>query len=87
MKNISKKLQTLVATAVVLILASAFTTLQTKTIDLASSKITWKGYKVTGEHYGSISFKSGSLDFSNEISFEISSRYGSIILHGAHQFA
>lgn len=37
-----------------------------KSIDLANSKIVWKGYKVTGSHEGTISFKSGSLDFTGD---------------------
>ncbi len=37
-----------------------------KSIDLANSKIVWKGYKVTGSHEGTLSFKSGSLDFTGD---------------------
>jgi len=34
-----------------------------KTIKTSESTVTWKGYKVTGEHAGTISLKSGSLNF------------------------
>lgn len=36
----------------------------TYNLDLASSKATWKARKVTGEHYGSVKFKSGKLEMS-----------------------
>ena len=36
-----------------------------KSINVATSKIMWKGYKVTGSHDGTVSFKSGSLTFDN----------------------
>ncbi len=42
----------------------AFTNhVETKKVSAANSKIVWKGYKVTGEHAGTINLKSGSLDF------------------------
>jgi len=31
--------------------------------DINSSKVEWKGYKVTGSHYGTIDVKEGNLDF------------------------
>ena len=34
-------------------------------IDNAASTITWKGYKVTGSHEGTISVKDGSLEFTD----------------------
>ncbi|MCC6412397.1 MAG: YceI family protein [Saprospiraceae bacterium] len=33
-------------------------------VDLASSTIVWKAYKVTGEHTGYVKMKSGKLDYS-----------------------
>lgn len=33
-------------------------------VDLTSSTIVWKGYKVTGEHTGYVKLKSGTLDYS-----------------------
>ncbi|MCS6928061.1 MAG: YceI family protein [Saprospiraceae bacterium] len=34
-------------------------------VDLSSSVIVWKGYKVTGEHTGTVKLKSGELQFTN----------------------
>jgi polyisoprenoid-binding protein YceI len=38
-----------------------------KTINVAQSVINWKGYKVLGEHSGTVKFASGSLDFTNDV--------------------
>ena len=64
MKNISKLLGTVAGLLTLFLLTSALPPVKTKSIDLKASKIAWKGYKVTGEHYGSIKFKSGALEFS-----------------------
>lgn len=37
--------------------------IETYKVDLTNSKIAWKGYKVTGEHFGAIQLKSGILQF------------------------
>ncbi len=37
-----------------------------KEIKTSESSVTWKGYKVTGEHEGTIALKSGSLEFSGK---------------------
>ena len=53
-------------TGLVLILAMttvAFTTISEKRVKLEDSKVTWKGYKVTGEHEGTINLKDGKLMF------------------------
>lgn len=34
--------------------------------DITSSTVTWKGYKVTGSHEGTIDLKSGSLDYDTD---------------------
>lgn len=60
MKNFGLK------TSLVLLLAmtlASFTAITTKTVNVKDSKITWKGYKVTGEHEGTIMLKSGELEF------------------------
>lgn len=64
MKNTIKT----VTFAVIAILTLSFTTLKTekKDIKTESSKIVWKGYKVTGSHEGTINLKSGSLLFDND---------------------
>lgn len=53
----------------------AFTTLTTVSVDTTASQVTWKGYKVTGEHAGTINVKSGNFIYDAEIltggSFEI----------------
>lgn len=41
----------------------AFTTLTEKTIKIQQSSIKWKGYKVTGEHEGTIQLKDGNFTF------------------------
>jgi polyisoprenoid-binding protein YceI len=38
-----------------------------KTINVSQSVINWKGYKVLGEHAGTVKFASGSLDFTNDV--------------------
>ena len=52
------------------LLLSAFVTsvqAQTYTVNAASSAIVWKGYKVTGEHTGTVKIKDGKLSFSNGV--------------------
>ncbi|MEZ4981389.1 MAG: YceI family protein [Saprospiraceae bacterium] len=39
----------------------------TKNVNTTKSTIAWKGYKVTGEHNGNVSLKSGALDFDNGV--------------------
>ncbi len=52
--------------AVAAAFALAFTApVQSMQVDTKSSVISWKGYKVTGSHYGKINIKSGKLDFNN----------------------
>ncbi|MBU2927339.1 YceI family protein [Winogradskyella psychrotolerans] len=60
MKNKNSKI------AMLLILALSFmsyTTLKDKTVKVEDSSIIWKGYKVGGEHTGTINLKSGMLSF------------------------
>lgn len=65
MKNTVKK--SLLAVAVLLLVAAFTTPLNgIKEINTQTSKVTWKGYKVTGSHEGTIAIKSGSLEFKNE---------------------
>ena len=44
----------------------SFTALNEKEINLEKSKVNWKGYKVTGQHEGTINLKSGTLTFDGE---------------------
>ncbi len=38
-----------------------------KNINVSSSNVSWKAYKVTGSHEGNLKFKSGSLKFQNDM--------------------
>lgn len=42
--------------------ASANNPIEKKEVKVSESTVTWKGYKVTGEHEGEINLKSGSLE-------------------------
>jgi polyisoprenoid-binding protein YceI len=57
-----KKLFFLPVLALMVIAASAP---QTYNVDVKSSNIVWKGYKVTGEHTGDVKLKSGSIQFTD----------------------
>ena len=64
MKNFGLK------TSLVLVLAitlASFTAITKKTVNVKESQITWKGYKVTGEHEGTIMLKSGELEFNGNV--------------------
>jgi polyisoprenoid-binding protein YceI len=63
MKNKNSKIAMLFILAFSLM---SFTTLTEKNVDLKSSKVNWKGYKVTGQHEGTINLKSGTLVFDGE---------------------
>lgn len=56
------KLVTLAIAFVAVLTASA----QTKTVDASKSTVTWKGYKVTGSHEGTVDLKSGALKFDGD---------------------
>ncbi len=47
------------------VLAMAATAPLTYNVDLTSSNIIWKGYKVTGEHTGTVKLKNGNLQFTD----------------------
>lgn len=53
----------------------AFTTVVSVAVDTEASQITWKGYKVTGEHAGTINVKNGHFTYDGTVltggSFEI----------------
>lgn len=62
--------KTLFAAALLIFAMSAFTNptnggddTKPQNVDPAASQIVWKGYKVTGEHAGTISIKEGNLDY------------------------
>ncbi|SFU62901.1 Polyisoprenoid-binding protein YceI [Pustulibacterium marinum] len=57
-----KRLATLAMALVVSVTAFA----QTKTVKAEESTVTWKGYKVTGSHEGTVDLKSGTLKFDGD---------------------
>jgi len=65
MKNTIKNLALV---AVIALITFSFTTIkkEKKEIKTNSSKVVWKGYKVTGAHQGTIGIKSGSLTFKDK---------------------
>ena len=65
MKNTIK---TLALATLVAFITFSFTTVNNdkKEIKIDKSKVVWKGYKVTGSHEGTITIKSGTLEFESE---------------------
>jgi len=65
MKN---RVQTIIAALIIATVTFAFTSIEDgkKEIKIESSSVTWKGYKVTGSHKGSIALKEGQLTFKDE---------------------
>lgn len=45
---------------------ASFTTVSEKTVNIKESNITWKGYKVTGSHEGTINLSKGTLMFEGD---------------------
>ena len=62
----TKKILTLGLVAIIAFTSFAFTSVLIKDIKIKESTIKWKGYKVTGEHYGSIKLKHGALSFEGD---------------------
>ena len=57
-------------TAVIFLIATTAATVtevSEKKVDIEQSKIAWKGYKVTGNHEGTIDLKEGTLVFEGDI--------------------
>jgi polyisoprenoid-binding protein YceI len=65
MKN---RVQTIIVALIIATVTFAFTTIEDgkKAIKVETSKVTWKGYKVTGSHQGVIAIKEGQLTFKDE---------------------
>jgi len=65
MKN---RVQTIIVALIIATVTFAFTTIENekKAIKVETSKVTWKGYKVTGSHQGSIAIKEGQLTFKED---------------------
>jgi len=47
------------------LILTAFTSVETKQVDIDQSIINWVGYKVTGQHEGTITLQQGSLEFND----------------------
>jgi polyisoprenoid-binding protein YceI len=52
--------------AIIAFASFAFTTIINKEVKITESTINWKGYKVTGEHFGTINLKEGMLSFDGD---------------------
>ena len=65
MKN---SIKNIALVAFVALFTFSFTTIEKdkKEIKTESSKVVWKGYKVTGSHEGTIDIQSGALDFDGD---------------------
>ncbi|MEE9407493.1 MAG: YceI family protein [Polaribacter sp.] len=63
-----KLIKNSIAILVMTFITLSFTTInnEKKAIKTEDSKVTWKGYKVTGSHQGTIAIQSGSLTFSED---------------------
>jgi polyisoprenoid-binding protein YceI len=61
----TNKVKTLAAVIILAVVTFSFTTIEgeKKEIKTDNSTVTWKGYKVTGSHYGTVALKSGHLVF------------------------
>lgn len=57
-----KNLKT-IAIALLVTFSTAAVSAQTKKVDVAKSKLTWVGKKVTGQHNGTVNLKDGALVF------------------------
>lgn len=64
-----KTLKKVTAIIAIVFMTFSFTTLESikKEVNTKTSKVTWKGYKVTGSHTGEITIKSGNLIFDNDV--------------------
>jgi polyisoprenoid-binding protein YceI len=52
--------------AIIAFTSFAFTSLITREVKITDSTINWKGYKVIGEHFGTIELKGGALTFDGD---------------------
>ncbi len=61
----TKKVTILAAVILMAVVTFSFTTIEgeKKEIKTENSTVTWKGYKVTGSHYGTVALQSGHLVF------------------------
>lgn len=64
----NKTIKRLLSIAILAFITYSFTALLDGDMDIniEKSNLTWKGYKVTGSHTGTLKIKSGSLNFKND---------------------
>jgi polyisoprenoid-binding protein YceI len=63
MKNNILKSTLILVLAIALV---SFSTISEMNVDVTKSQVTWKAYKVTGSHAGTIALKSGALNFEGD---------------------
>lgn len=63
MMKVSTIFQALMLTVAFVGMSFTVANVETYRVDTAQSQLTWKAYKVTGEHEGTINLKSGNLQF------------------------
>lgn len=51
--------------AAIALVGMAFTTVVDVAVDTTESYVAWKGYKVTGSHYGKVKLQEGNLDYAD----------------------
>lgn len=61
MKNLK-----IIAIAILVAFSATAINAQTKKVDVAASKVTWVGKKVTGQHEGTVNLKEGNLVFKSK---------------------
>lgn len=66
MKNSIKNITTIILVAFITFSFTTFESIK-KDVNTKTSKLTWKGYKVTGSHTGEITIKSGNLIFDDDV--------------------
>ena len=65
MQKVSAIFQAMLLTVAFVGMSFTSANVETWRVDAAQSQLTWKAYKVTGEHQGTVNLKSGNLQFEN----------------------
>ncbi len=65
MQKVSTIFQAMLLTVAFVGMSFTSANVETWRVDAAQSQLTWKAYKVTGEHQGTVNLKSGNLQFEN----------------------
>lgn len=67
MKKVSAIFQAILLTVAFVGISFTSTTIDYYNVDVSQSQLSWKAYKVTGEHSGIVNLKSGNLQFDNGV--------------------